>query len=104
REPRRPCAGRRRGPPSARPLQLPVPLRVLLAPLEYPQAERDRHEPDEKQRPEVAPERGQALALEDRLPDPVERIRRGRDLREPPRRRSRRLPVPPGASHARAAP
>ncbi len=46
----------RRPPGSAGPLQLAVPLRVDLAAVEDPEAERDARHADHEQRPDVVPQ------------------------------------------------
>ena len=60
----------------AGPLQLAVLLGVDLAPLEDPHAQWERDHADDEQRPDVAPQRGDARAVEDRVPNAAQRVRR----------------------------
>src|SRR3989337_1608829 len=68
--PRERAEGERR---SSRPLQLPMLLRIQLAAVEDPEAERDGDGADEEERPDLVPHLGHAGALEDRFPCALER-------------------------------
>src|SRR4029079_17073932 len=68
---------------SSGPLQLAMPLGVHLTAVEDRQAERNADRADDQERPDVVPERPERRAVEDRARDPVERVRRGGDLRQP---------------------
>src|SRR2546425_2022353 len=59
---------------SATALQLSVSLRVELAAMEDGQAERDGDDADHEQRPDVPPDVRYGRAVEDRVPDPAQRI------------------------------
>src|SRR5512132_4718048 len=66
-----------------RPLQLPVALRMALADAEDPESGRDRDEANHDQRPDVPPDGADAVAVQDRVADPPERVGRRRDRRQP---------------------
>src|SRR3954469_3303270 len=67
---------------SAHPLQLAGPLRVALGPAECPQAERDQERAHHEERPDIAEKRRDGRAVDQALPDPVEDVGRGRDMRQ----------------------
>src|SRR3970282_1731864 len=78
--PRERAEGERRSPG---PLQLPVLLRIQLAAVEDPQAERNGDGADDEQRHDLVPHLGHAGAFEDRLARTLERVGRRRDRRDP---------------------
>src|SRR4051794_33490183 len=67
---------------SADPLELAGPLGVALGPAERPQPERDEEAAHDEERPDVADEGGHRCPVDQPLADPVEDVRRGRQVRE----------------------
>src|SRR5829696_8888872 len=66
-----------------RTLELPMALRIPLPSSEHFEPERDRDDADNEQRPDLVPHGGHAVAVQDRVAYPVQRIGRGRDRRQP---------------------